>query len=110
MKGIQVHQPRLTESVCLIQQPMQQQHKENVNPQQAAPRRQSGEAASKRHAIYGVLFGKRPSAPAASAAPDKPPQKEYAPPGKELTYNDSDDGDFVAPIRSVLCLLARSAI
>lgn len=110
MKGIQVHQPRLTESVCLIQQPVQQQHKENVNPQQAAPRRQSGEAASKRHAIYGVLFGKRPSAPAATAAPDKPPQKEYAPPGKELTSNDSDDGDFVAPIRSVLCLLARSAI
>ena len=89
---------------------MQQHHKENVNPQQAAPRRQSGEAASKRHAIYGVLFGKRPSAPSASAAPDKPPQKEYAPAGKEQASNDSDDGDSVAPIRSVLCLLPRSAI
>lgn len=49
--------------------------KENSDPQQQA-RRQSRDAACKRQAIYGVLFGNRPTAAALDKAVAK--DKEHA--------------------------------
>lgn len=46
--------------------------KENSDPQQQARRQSRDAAASKRQAIYGVLFGNRP-APAAAHASHKAP-------------------------------------
>ena len=82
----------------LPQQQQQQQHKENVHPQQE--RRQSNEAASKRQAIYGVLFGKRALAPS-DGNKTQANMKEATGLAKELTAatDSEDDDESIAPIR-----------